>query len=225
MDKRQARAIFTSAAVIKCFKDPAKLSGKSGILAIINNQLDLIKKMAIEISQTDPDTAEAIDILLEELKGATDVVFFANQSGCKADTVTEYHANTIEGICNSLQGLTQLHDDTPPSRGKALLTRDQAVRLFAAAAAIYSVRRENQLYKNDANLAIVTGSIRDTDSVMSEIGDRSRVSSIAIFLNGRGNAADAIYWYTNRETCIGRISEGCQSLMDLAKLSQPHDAG
>ncbi len=226
MDKKQARVIFVSAAVINCLKDPGKLSGKTAILSAIKNQIDLIKKMAIEISQTDPDTAQAIDILLGELIGATNSVFLTAQTSCAIDKVTEYHADAINRVCNSLQGLTQLHDDTPPSRGKALLTRDQAVLLYAHAAAIYSVRQVNQLRGNQANLSIIREAFSNMVTLVGEIENRPLAGAIETILFGIADAANTMQTdiaYTDIANCAERITEGCQNLMELAKLSQPHD--
>ncbi len=107
-----------------------------------------------------------------------------------------------------------------------MFTRDQAVLLYAHAAAIYSIRQVNQLRGNQANLSIIREAFGNMFTILGEIENRPLAGAIGIILFGIEDAANAMQKdiaYKDIANCAERIADGCRSLMELTKLSQPHD--
>ncbi len=214
MNERHTQEVFARTAAIKSLATGNKTQAS---IDSILEQIDKLYEVAEEIEQTESGGANTLCILLKQVRLATEAI--------ATNAYTTREIVRLQNVCDDLKSLVQLMS-IPSCRHKGMLSREQAVLLYAHAAAIYSVRQVNQLRGNQTNLSIIREAFSNMVTLVGEIENRPLAGAIETILFGIADAANTMQTdiaYTDIANCAERITEGCQNLMELAKLSQPHD--
>ena len=214
MNERHTQEVFARTAAIKSLATGNKTQAS---IDSILEQIDKLYEVAGEIEQTESGGANTLCILLKQVRLATEAI--------ATNAYTTREIVRLQNVCDDLKSLVQLMS-IPSCRHKGMLSREQAVLLYAHAAAIYSVRQVNQLRGNQANLSIIREAFSNMVTLVGEIENRPLAGAIETILFGIADAANTMQTdiaYTDIANCAERIADGCRNLMELAKLSQPHD--
>ncbi|MBP7811942.1 MAG: hypothetical protein KA054_03820 [Candidatus Moranbacteria bacterium] len=114
----------------------------------------------------------------------------------------------------------------PSCRHKGMLSREQAIALYATAAAILAVLHPDQLLMNgDTNTSFIEKSVSMIHilciQVENEGGRKDLTYGILVILRSIVDAAEEMQkaGYSHASLYSNRIEEGCQSLMRIAMMS------